>query len=436
MSQFRDRPVVTQAIALVALLLLSTASTGCSERRTLAATPNLYLNGAGKEVFDAVPESLRGTDMPVLYATDRKIGGQTVAGPTYGRERTDWLAFGVATVSLSPAVSWDELVADSTSAKRKHIYTLKTTSIDEQGRFNWYNVPRTTQPSGKLTLAPSAATQIAADRQRFEQVLSDRLAQTDSKDVYIFIHGFANTFDDAVFRTAELWHFMGRRGVCIAYTWPSGMGGLFGYFHDRESGEYTVLHLKQFLRAVADCPGVERVHIISHSRGTDVATTALREINIDCLARGQETKKVLKLQTLILASPDLDGEVFRERFLHENLGLAQERLLIYFSPTDMALALSNWLFSGEHRLGRLTVQDFTPEVRQSLVGCGNIQFIDCSVHGFSTSHDYEFAHPAVLSDLILVLRDRKDPGAENGRPLGIPGQGLWQIKDDYLLPKK
>ena len=71
-----------------------------------------------------------------------------------------------------------------------------------------------------------------------------------------------------------------------------------------------------------------------------------------------------------------------------------------------------------------------------LTNFGRIEFIDCMVHGFSTSHDYEFAHPAVLSDLILVLRDRKEPGAENGRPLGSPIEGLWQIKDDYLLPKK
>ena len=78
-------------------------------------------------------------------------------------------------------------------------------------------------------------------------MVSQRLAQTPHKDVYVYIHGFANTFDDAVFRAAELWHFMGRQGVCIAYTWPSGYGGPFGYFHDRESGEYTVLHLKQFL---------------------------------------------------------------------------------------------------------------------------------------------------------------------------------------------
>ena len=360
-SKSPSRSFVSRAILLLALTTSLLTGAGCSERRTLAATPNLYQNGGGKEVFDTVPEALRTTDMDVLYATDRQVDEMTPAGPKYGRGRTDWLAFGNATVSLSPSVSWDELVADSTSAKREHNYFLTTSATREQGRFSWYNLPRVVQPDGRLALSPAAATQIAADREQFQQMVSQRLAQTPHKDVYVYIHGFANTFDDAVFRAAELWHFMGRQGVCIAYTWPSGYGGPFGYFHDRESGEYTVLHLKQFLRALADCPDVERIHIISHSRGTDVATTALRELNIDCLARGQETRKVFKLQTLILASPDLDGDVFRERFLHENMGLAQQQLVIYFSPTDEALAISNWLFSGEHRLGRLTVEDFTPK---------------------------------------------------------------------------
>ena len=220
---------------------------------------------------------------------------------------------------------------------------------------------------------------------------------------------------------------MGRQGVCIAYTWPSGFGGPFGYFHDRESGEYTVLHLKQFLRG---WPIVRMSSGFTSSRTAAEPTSLQRrgESNIDCL-RGQETRKVFKLQTLILASPDLDGDVFRERFLHENMGLAQQQPVIYFSPTDEVLAISNWLFSGEHRLGRLTVEDFTPEVRRMLTNFGRIEFIDCMVHGFSTSHDYEFAHPAVLSDLILGAarskrtRRRKRPAAGFADRRALADQG-------------
>jgi esterase/lipase superfamily enzyme len=42
------------------------------------------------------------------------------------------------------------------------------------------------------------------------------------KEVFIFVHGFHNDFNDAAFVMAELWHFLGRIGVPIVYTWPSG----------------------------------------------------------------------------------------------------------------------------------------------------------------------------------------------------------------------
>ncbi|QQO54308.1 MAG: alpha/beta hydrolase [Thiohalocapsa sp. PB-PSB1] len=34
------------------------------------------------------------------------------------------------------------------------------------------------------------------------------------------MHGVATGFDDAVLDLASIWHFLGREGVPIAYTWP------------------------------------------------------------------------------------------------------------------------------------------------------------------------------------------------------------------------
>ena len=50
-----------------------------------------------------------------------------------------------------------------------------------------------------------------------------------------------------------------------------------------------------------------------------------------------------------------------------------------------------------------------------------------------TRHSYFRTNPAVSSDLILMIRDNRDPGAENGRPLIEIDRGLnyWKIKDGY-----
>ena len=102
---------------------------------------------------------------------------------------------------------------------------------------------------------------------------------------------------------AQLWHFMGRVGVPVVYTWPAGHPGLLrGYQYDRESGEFTVFHLRQALELLADCPDVEKIHIIAHSRGTDIAMSALRELHIGARAAGLDTRERYKLGTVVLAA--------------------------------------------------------------------------------------------------------------------------------------
>jgi esterase/lipase superfamily enzyme len=253
--------------------------------------------------------------------------------------------------------------------------------------------------------------------------------------VYIFVHGFNNTFEDAIFAAAEVWHFLGRSGVPIAYTWPAGRGGIRGYAYDRESGEYTVSHLRRFIRAVADCPDVERIHLIAHSRGCEVAMSALRELHLSIAAQGKSTQQELRLENLVLAAPDVDEQIFLERFVGENLLQHARRTTIYTSSGDRAIELSDLIFASRNRLGSLAVKDFSPKVKHTLAKLPNVQFIECKLTGMWIGHGYVFTNPAALSDLILVLRDRCPPGAENGRPLR-PVDGIWELTDDYLARVK
>jgi hypothetical protein len=37
-----------------------------------------------------------------------------------------------------------------------------------------------------------------------------------------------------------------------------------------------------------------------------------------------------------------------------------------------------------------------------------------------------------MSDVVAVLRDRKDVGAANGRPLESHGNGTWLLTNEYF----
>ncbi len=413
------------------LLILLLPAAGC--HRYLVATPNLLRHPDGRAIYADCPENCAKSEAEILYATDRTVELVGVAGKrvVYGHGRSTSLAFGVASVSLAPHPRWEELLQNSTREKRSRDYELKLTGTQEMGRLKPLLEQAQLSEHG-LEITRTMLQERDDQRQHLHDLLRLRLAQTSHKDVFIFIHGVNNGFDDAVFRAAEVWHFMGRVGVPIAYSWPAGLGGIRGYAYDRESGEFTVTHLRRFLKTVAECPGVERIHLIGHSRGCDVTITALRELNLAYRAQGKSTQHELKLENLVLAAPDVDEEVFMQRFVGENLLQAARRTTIYASQHDKAIEAADLIFASRRRLGMLTGKDINPRIRQGLAKLPNVQFIECKVSGIWMSHSYAFTHPAALSDLILVLRDRRNPGAAHGRPLLQPAEGTWELTDDYL----
>ncbi|MBI1832184.1 MAG: alpha/beta hydrolase, partial [Planctomycetes bacterium] len=233
---------------LAILLPMLGVGPGC--HRYLVETPNLLRDQNPRYVYADCPADCQTADAPVLYATDRAADEAGKPEPNYGYERANRIAFGVANVRLHPHPTWNELVHESTQAKRSREYELKLAGVQEIGHV------ATAMPQ-----ASHGVTQVqSAEPPRLHQLLQQRLAGTAQKDVYIFVHGFNNSFDKAMFRAAEVWHFMGRAGVPIAYTWPAGRGGIRGYAYDRESGDFTVGHLRHVIKTVAECPGVERVH--------------------------------------------------------------------------------------------------------------------------------------------------------------------------------
>jgi esterase/lipase superfamily enzyme len=414
----------------MAVVLLVVVTIGCSDKTYLIATPAINVGAPGQATFDQVPQGLRKSEMTILYAADRASVESTLLGKKYSDGRADHLVFGSATITIKPDVSWDQLVTASTTRKRDHEFWLESKTNEEHGELA-IAMNRMEVRDGRYRLPEAALKDLSDSKERMHKIIAEALSHTDKKDVYIFVHGFNNTFEDAIFRLGQMWHMAGRVGVPIAYTWPAGRGGVLGYAYDRESGEFTVFHLKKFLQAVAAVPEIQHIHLIAHSRGTDVAVSALRELNIEYKSKGLDAQQELKLENLVLAAPDLDADIFEQRFALEDVHMVANRTTVYLSNTDLALNVSRYLFGGGRRLGNLTAKDIKPEARKNLMALGRFDLIQCNVTGFSTTHDYAFAHPAVVSDMFLLLRDGKAPGAAHGRPLGMPAEGVWEITNDY-----
>lgn len=249
----------------------------------------------------------------------------------------------------------------------------------------------------------------------------------------MYVHGFNNDFRWATAIAAQFWHFLPREGVPIVYSWPAGRGGVRGYTYDRESSEFTVSHFKRFLTVLAACPELDRVHVIAHSRGADVVTSAVRELLLEAGGAGTSVARVAKIGNLVLVAPDLDLEVASQRVAAEMVPLAVGRFTVYVHEKDRAIGLANWLFEGIRRLGQVRVRDFTAEQRAYMLRAGKVEFIDARVKAGFPGHGYFHSNPAVSSDLLQLLR-YDCPAGHALRPLAREQDLLWRITDDYLAP--
>jgi esterase/lipase superfamily enzyme len=242
-------------------------STGCATTYPLMPTPTVYVGQQAKPVFANVPVAAQKSSIDLLYITDRAPGTEEAKTLPYGAERSHSMAFGTVTVEFGEGVDWNTLAAQSTLSKRSMPLDLKLGTTTELGRFPPIAYGITTSPEG-LVRVPAAVDEHGKAAALLRAELTRRLAAAPRKEVVLFVHGYANTFQDASFTMGELCHFLGREQVCAIFTWPAGGSrGLFmGYNVDRESGEFAVHLLKQAIRIIADTPGVEKVHLLAHSQ--------------------------------------------------------------------------------------------------------------------------------------------------------------------------
>jgi esterase/lipase superfamily enzyme len=190
--------------------------------------------------------------------------------------------------------------------------------------------------------------------------------------------------------------------------------------------------LKQFLRLLLSCEEVERVHLVAHSRGTDVLTTALRELVLEERGRtGGSLARLGVVANLVLAAPDLDVQVVGQRVAAEHLNTAVGRFTIYVCQEDRAINLSNWLFEGVRRLGVLSPGDLTKKQLRSVAKAENTHVIDVQGGAGFLSHGYFYENPAASSDLLLLLREDCDPAVGGVRPLEPLIEQFWVLEEDY-----
>lgn len=371
------------------MVLIAGFTTGCGNNPSTGVVHAPLPEAAPAPAPQASPAA-SSTTIKIFFATDRQQTGKDDPNVYFGSLEGESLTYGTVSVSIPASHS---------------------RGIIE--RPKWYRLEFSEDQSEHIVLLKLITEK---DAPSFFKKLHNDIDKTEQKEVFVFIHGFNNSFQEAAFRTAQIANdigFLGEgsAGVPIMYSWPSTeKKPPLGYTQDKTRMSHARPHLVKFITELARTTGAKRINIIAHSMGADLLGLVLAEI--------AQMKDKPIFNQIILASPDIDQKDFKQYIAPRMIGMST-RTTVYTSSCDIALEAS-YLTNGARRVGDST--DGTIVVK-------GVETIDASKVDFGLiGHSY-FADARPLLDDMFTLVTQGLPASKRNLPDAISSAGLkyWMI---------
>jgi esterase/lipase superfamily enzyme len=222
--------------------------------------------------------------------------------------------------------------------------------------------------------------------------VSGRSGQSVARQMLVFVHGFNESFDDAIKRTAQIAYDLAFDGPAIAFSWPS-QGGLtpLDYTKDERNADVSAGALAALLERLRASSGRVTIHVIAHSMGNRVLTRALETASVSFQDAG-------KLNQLVMMAPDVDAVLFRQAA--GRIAATAEHVTLYASSQDLALKaahrVSGYLRAGEGGRDVLVVP-----------GIDTVDASSVQTSAFGLGHSYYADNTTILSDVFALIRGRR-----------------------------
>lgn len=250
--------------------------------------------------------------------------------------------------------------------------------------------PRTGQRRDASKHFAAEEVSVYENEAEFVQTLRARLPQTGGRAL-VFIHGYRTPFDGSVYRAAQIVHDSGYKGTPVLFSWAS-TGRTVDYIYDNNSATVARDGLEKTLRLLRQA-GATRVDIVAHSMGNWLTMEALRQ-----LAISGDNASSLALGDVVLASPDIDVDVFKSQL--RRIGRPARPFIVLISRDDRALLISSILAGNRPRVG-----DYGNDADLAELGV-----IAVDVSSLSSGDRLNHARFADNPVLIQLLGDRLNEG--------------------------
>jgi esterase/lipase superfamily enzyme len=341
------------------------------------------------------------TPVQIFFGTDRKRQ-DTMQRVSFGPERAGQLQLGRAIVTVP-------------RSGRK---------IGEINRPTWWErwilrVPDEGDPAKHFTI-PKGGVVVYDTVEKFVAAVKNQPKGSFEDHALIFVHGYRFTFDDALYRSAQIAYDLSSGGdvpfgTTYLYTWPSygaGLTGLVGYKYDSESATFAVPFVREFLEMVIDKTPAKKVHIIAHSMGSDPILKALDEMR-------KSSPNKQKIENLVFAAPDFDAKEF-EKIANRIRPIAKS-VTLYASSKDWAMEAARTAHLGHARAGDILENGRPVIVKRT----DSIDVSAISTDVLALAHAEYADRKELLNDIDTLLRTGKHPPRSILYRKQGEGEAIW-----------
>jgi esterase/lipase superfamily enzyme len=313
----------------------------------------------------------------VYFATNRALTGPA----------SDWRSYGTGIVAPTDAgaITYAIAFVDNANLTADTVGAIQQIQDIQQGGFS-----------------PQAVTDLSAP----------------GRNLLVFIHGFDNSFENAITRAAFNREWFAASGVAaadttvVAFAWPS-LGQLISfplpwgdYKKDQTMAGQSGFHLMSFftnllpLMQQARANG-SRVFLLAHSMGNWALQAAVES----WFSHGNGDALLFDEAFLAAADEQFNTFDFPEPGRLSSLYRLAHRISIYFSGADQVLKVSELVNLGAERLGQDGPDNRTdttrfPPAQYRMVDCAG--FTDYAID-FASSHQYYRRSPGVRTDIAQTM---------------------------------
>ncbi|MEO4040300.1 alpha/beta hydrolase [Hoeflea sp. CAU 1731] len=190
------------------------------------------------------------------------------------------------------------------------------------------------------------------NKQAFRDDLDKALAGRSLKDRHsmLFVHGFNTDFVASVSRAAQIAYDSGFSGIPVVFSWAS-RGKTLDYVYDLNSALIARDDLVTTANVVVSTR-TTGMDVIAHSMGNLLTVEAMRQGEITNAFNTTE-----KLENIILASPDIDADLFAKQM--QPFAKSQRRFYVLISSDDKALSISRRISGGVDRVGNEPAEELS-----------------------------------------------------------------------------